>query len=320
MANETNTAKAGETPGRIGFLGPVGTFSHEAALSQPDLANYELVAYRSITEVFEAVDKGEILGGVVPLENTIEGSVSLTLDMLIFDSEAMIQREIDQNISLCIATKDGTKKEDIKTIYSHPHALAQCRGYIDKNYSYAETKATDSTSQAAELIANETNQDHAAICSIQGAQRLGLEIVDSHIQDKDFNQTRFVLIGNGIPKETGNDKTSIVVFQRENQPGSLLAILNEFSKLEIDLTKLESRPTKEGLGQYCFLMDFVGHISQEKIAQCLTKIRLEHADIKFLGSFKVAGDKEVQISNGKEKIWKKTDEWLTDLLNKVEDS
>lgn len=302
---------------RVAFLGPHGTFCEEAALSQTDLASNELVPKRSIADVFEAVDNGKCSLGVVPLENTIEGSVSLTLDLLVFDSEAMIQREIDQNISLCIATKDGTKKEEITIIYSHPHALAQCRGYIEKHYPNAETKSTDSTSEAAGLIGSELNTSHAAICSVQGAQRLDLEIVDAHIQDRDFNQTRFIVIGKGIPQKTDNDKTSIVVFQRENQPGSLLSILSEFSKREIDLTKLESRPTKEGLGQYCFLMDFTGHISESDIADCLSHVRKEHADVKFLGSYPIAGDINEKPTVTNNKVWKETGIWMNDLLSKV---
>lgn len=316
MTRETKDDQSDPT-NRVAFLGPSGTFCEEATLSQSDLARHELVPKRSIADVFEAVDSEECSLGVVPLENTIEGSVSLTLDLLIFDSEAMIQREIDQNISLCIATKDGTKKEEITIIYSHPHALAQCRGYIEKNYPNVETKATDSTSEAAGLIGSESNTSHAAICSVQGAERLGLEIVDAHIQDRDFNQTRFVVIGKGIPSKTNNDKTSIVVFQRENQPGSLLSILSEFSKREIDLTKLESRPTKEGLGQYCFLMDFTGHISEADIADCLSHVRTEHADVKFLGSYPVAGDVDEKPTVTNNRIWKETGIWMTDLLSKI---
>lgn len=317
MSSQESNKSSGAA-NRVAFLGPRGTFCEEAALSQGDLASKDLVPMRSIAEVFESVDNGDCSLGVVPLENTIEGSVSLTLDLLIFDSEAMIQREIDQNISLCIATKDGTKKEEIAVIYSHPHALAQCRGYIEKNYPNAETKATDSTSEAAGIIAEGENLPHAAICSVQGANRLGLEIVDAHIQDRDFNQTRFIVIGSGIPAKTDNDKTSIVVFQRENEPGSLLAILSEFSKREIDLTKLESRPTKEGLGQYCFLMDFTGHISEEDIADCLSHVRTQHADVKFLGSYPVAGDvgEKPVVTNGK--VWKETGIWMSDLLSKVQ--
>lgn len=311
MAPDETTAQ------RVAFLGPVGTFCHEAALSQPDLASQELVAKKSITDVFESIDSGECSLGVVPLENTIEGSVSVTLDMLVFDSEAMIQREIDHDISLCLATYVGSNAADITSIISHPHALAQCRSYVDEKFPSATTHAVDSTAGAAHSVAQNKEVHVAAICPTEAARLYGLDIIDAHIQDRDFNQTRFVVIGKGIPAATGNDKTSIVSFQRANEPGSLLAILNEFAQSTIDFTKLESRPTKEGLGRYCFLMDFVGHISEERIADCLEKVRTQHADIKFLGSYPVAGD-PTGAGEVITKVWKDTKNWLTDLLAKVE--
>ena len=309
-----------EIPDRVGFLGPEGTFCHEATLSQKDLSQSELIPFRSIAEVFEAVDSNEINVGVVPLENTIEGSVSLTLDMLIFDSEAMIQREIDHNISLCLAGNKGAKLEKIETVISHPHALAQCRSFIEKKLMNASTKASDSTASAANMVKHNNDLKVVAICPTEAARSHGLEILDSHIQDRDMNQTRFIVIGKSISAPSGNDKTSIVGFQRANRPGSLIAILTEFANLGINLTKLESRPTKEGLGQYCFLMDFVGHIGDAKISDALSNIRTEHADIKFLGSYHIAGDKEAKATLGNTKIWKETNLWLADLLKKVKSS
>jgi len=320
MTDNPDTILSNETPGKVGFLGPKGTFCHEAALSQPDLAASELVPFRSIAEVFEAVDSDLVELGVVPLENTIEGSVSLTLDMLIFDSEAMIQREIDHNISLCLAGNNGSELANIKTVISHPHALAQCRSFIENNLSHAITKASDSTASAANMVKHSNDLAIAAICPTEAARAHNLEILDSQIQDRDVNQTRFIVIGKSICAPSGKDKTSIVGFQRANRPGSLVAILTEFAERGIDLTKLESRPTKEGLGQYCFLMDFVGHISEKNIADTLTKIRIEQADIKFLGSYGVAGDTEIKTLPANSKVWKETDVWLTDLLNKVKSS
>ncbi len=302
---------------KVAYLGPAGTFCHEAVLSQADLANCDLTPQRSISDVFNAVDQEQVDIGVIPLENTIEGSVALTLDMLVFDSEAMIQREIDHNISLCLAIKPGTEVKNIETVLSHPHALAQCRGYLDKNYKNAETKSTDSTASAAHAVATSINNDCAAICPVEAANSYSLQIIDAHIQDRDINQTRFIAIGRGIPAPSQNDKTSIVCFQRENKPGSLLEILKIFAEYKIDLTKLESRPTKEKLGQYCFLMDFKGHIAQDDIAQCLETIRNDYADVKFLGSYAITGDKDEVSSNGNAKIWKETKQWINDLRTKV---
>lgn len=305
--------------GKVAYLGPAGTFCHEALLSQPDLAARELVPYSSIAEVFESIDSNVCELGVVPLENTIEGSVAVTLDMLVFDSEAMIHREIDHTISLCLASLPGSKKENIDTIVSHPHALAQCRSYISDMGSI-KTKASDSTAGAAHIVANAKDKNLACICPKEAAKTYGLEVLDTHIQDRDLNQTRFVVVGNTIAAPTGNDKTSIVCFQRANKPGSLLAILAEFAKRNIDLTKLESRPTKEILGEYCFLMDFVGHIADEHIAECLKFVRKEHADVKFLGSYPVSGDKLEIGDHTNGKVWKDTDQWFEDLYAKIDES
>lgn len=312
-------AEIDKTAGKVAYLGPAGTFCHEALLSQSDLAIRELVPMGSIAEVFESIDAGTCDLGVVPLENTIEGSVAVTLDMLVFDSEAMIHREIDHTISLCLAALPGSKKETINTIVSHPHALAQCRSYIS-DMGKTKTKASDSTAGAAHIVSNSNDETLACICPNEAAKTYGLDILDTHIQDRDINQTRFVVIGNSIPAPTGDDKTSIVCFQRANKPGSLLAILAEFAKRNIDFTKLESRPTKEVLGEYCFLMDFVGHIADPDIADCLKFVRQEHADVKFLGSYALAGDKLDVTNKGNGKVWKETDQWLDDLYEKIQES
>lgn len=305
-------------PETISFLGPQGTFCESALHSQPDLKLLKATPKKNIVDVFKDADSGVSSLGIVPLENTIEGSVAVTLDMLIFESDLMIQREIDLDVSLCLGVSSDAKKKDIKTIISHPHALAQCRDYIAKHYPSVEIKPFESTADAAQYVSKQKDKSVAAICPEQAIKKYALNKLDESIQDRDSNQTRFIVIGKGVPKATGHDKTSIVCFQRSNRPGSLLSILSEFAARGIDLTKLESRPTKEGLGQYCFLIDFIGHIGDDLVADCLQHVRSNHADVKFLGSYAVAGDKGVTARTHATKLWKDTKNWIETLRNSVE--
>src|SRR5687767_13749635 len=151
----------------------------------------------------------------------------------------------------------------------------------------------------------------AAICMTYAAQLNGLEVVASDIEDHPENQTRFVLVGHGVPAPTGHDKTSIVCFQREDRPGSLLAMLQEFAARAINLTKLESRPTKRSLGDYCFFIDFDGHIVDELVADCLRNLRAKTADVKFLGSYPVAGAEDAHERRAAAgKAWREAGEWI----------
>lgn len=324
MQLKKSTAKTSETleetkvATSISYLGPQGTFCESALLSQDDLKTLKATPKKNIVDVFKDADSGLSSLGIVPLENTIEGSVAVTLDMLIFESELMIQREIDLDVSLCIAVTSDAKKKNIQTIISHPHALAQCRDYIAKHFPDAEIKPFESTADAAQYVSKQKDKTIAAICPEQAIKKYSLNMLDNSVQDRDSNQTRFIVIGKGVPKATGHDKTSIVCFQRANRPGSLLSILSEFAARGIDLTKLESRPTKEGLGQYCFLIDFIGHIGDDLVADCLQHVRSNHADVKFLGSYAVAGDKGVSARTNATKLWKETKNWIETLRNSVE--
>ena len=303
----------------ISYLGPQGTFCESALMTQSDLSTYKSFPQKNIVDVFNKTFSGKTSLGIVPLENTIEGSVPVTLDMLIFESDLMIQREIDIDISLCLATIKNTKLKDIKTIYSHPHALAQCRDYLANKLPDVEIMPIESTAEAALYVYKQKDKSIAAICPEQALLKYSLTKLDKNIQDRSANQTRFIVVGEGIPKKTGHDKTSIVCFQRSNRPGSLLSILSEFAARNIDLSKLESRPTKEGLGQYCFLIDFIGHIGDDLVADCLQHVGANHADVKFLGSYAVAGDKGAVTRNSATKVWKETKNWIQTLRNSIED-
>ncbi len=282
------TPKPGKT--RVGFLGPRGTFAEEALLTQPDLAAGETVPFRDVPHVINAVERGEVDLGIVPIENSIEGSIPVTLDTLAFDTELLVQREVDLPISLNLSARPGTRLGDITTVVSHPNPLGQTRLWLAKNLPDAVPVVANSTAEAAQQVAKSKRAGMASIGTAQGAEHAGLEILARDIEDHPENLTRFVIVGHGIPAPSGHDKTSVVCFQRQDRPGSLLAILQEFAARAINLTKLESRPTKQSLGDYCFFIDFEGHLVDEIVADCLRNLAAKQTQVKFLGSYPVAGD------------------------------
>ena len=306
---------------RVAYFGPAGTFTVEALLSQADLAAGARTPHGSVPEVIAAVERGDADGGVVPIENMIEGSVSVTLDTLAFDSELLIQREVDLPVSLNLCAPPGVGLADIRTVTSFPHAVAQCRGWLHKLLPDAEARASHSTSDAAREVSKSKRRDFAAICNALAADLYGLEVLATDIEDHPENQTRFVLVGRGVPAPTGHDKTSIVCFQRQDRPGSLLGILQEFAARDVNLTKLESRPTKQGLGDYCFFIDCEGHIVDEVVADALRNLRAKQGEVKFLGSYPVGGPLEAGVERrraaGKE--WKKASAWVEGLRAQIRD-
>jgi prephenate dehydratase len=286
-------------------------------LTQPDLAAAEPVPLRTVPHVITAVERGEVDLGLVPLENSIEGTVAVTLDTLAFDTDLRIQREVDLPISLHLCARPGTRLADIRTVVSHPNPLGQCRAWLSAKLPDAELIAANSTAEAAAQVAAQARNDLASIGTAHGAELTGLEVLASEIEDHPENETRFVLIGHEIPAPTGHDKTSIVCFQREDRPGSLLAILQEFAARAINLTKLGSRPMKRSLGHYCFFIDFEGHIGDEVIADCLKNLHANQAEVKFLGSYPVAGEEGPERRAAASEAWKTADAWVEDLRGQV---
>jgi prephenate dehydratase len=305
---------------RVGFLGPHGTFAEEALLTQPDLAAGEAVPFRDVPTVITAVERGDVELGIVPLENSIEGSIPVTLDTLAFDTELLVQREIDLPVSLHLCAPKGTKLRDIVTVVSHPNPLGQTRVWRSKHLPDAITETANSTAEAARQVARSRKTGLASIGTLQGARTAGLEVLASEIEDHPENQTRFVLVGHGIPAPTGHDKTSVVCFQRADRPGSLLAILQEFAARAINLTRLESRPTKRSLGDYCFFIDFEGHVENELVADCLRNLAASQAEVKFLGSYPVSGDDGHVKRRAATKAWRDASTWIDDLRAQVRDN
>ena len=257
---------------RVGFLGPHGTFGEEALLGQPDLAAADLVAYPSMPLVLRAVASGEVDLGFVAIENSIEGTVLQVMDGLVFEHDLLIQREVVMRISQNLLAPPGTTLADVRRVVSFPVAMGQCQRFFNEHLPHAEMVAANSTAEAVRQVGEAHAEGTAALGSSLAGKLYGLEVLAADVEDNPENSTRFVVVAAaGIPAPTGHDETSIVCFQRDNHPGSLHAILGQFTARNIDLTKLESRPTKSSLGDYCFIIDLEGHIDDEVVADCLPR-------------------------------------------------
>ncbi|HTX61066.1 MAG TPA: prephenate dehydratase [Methanobacterium sp.] len=267
---------------KIGYFGPPGTFTEEAALT----ISGEHLALNTINEVLMAVKNGQVDCGVVPIENSIEGSVGVTLDLLTHDYDLKIRREIILPISHNLLINPDAEIEDIKVIYSHSQALSQCRKFTEE--MDVEVHSATSTSKAAELIRG--NNTYAAIGTRRAAELLNLKIKSQNIQDYKNNLTRFVVISQKDHEKTGNDKTSLVFSLHEDRPGGLYKILGIFAEENINLTKIESRPSKEKLGRYRFYIDFEGHRKDDLIRNILNNIKPKVRSLKIIGSYPKEGD------------------------------
>jgi prephenate dehydratase len=314
----TATDPAAASP-RVGFLGPRGTFTEQALFTQPDLTAGELVTYRTMPDVLDAVDGGDIELGFVAIENSIEGTVNLTQDELVFSHDLLIQREVVLDIEHCLVAAPGTTMAEIKSVLSIPVATAQCHAFLRARLPQAEIQATNSTADAARIVGEEGAPGWAAIAPRITAQLYGLDIVAADIADHPGNQTRFVLVGrDGIPAPTGHDKTALVVYQRADEPGSLISILQEFAARRINLSNLLSRPTKNGgLGDYCFVIYADGHIADELLADALRDLHAKQGRVKFLGSYPAAGEEAHTARQRADASWRKADDWISDLRRKI---
>ncbi len=278
----------------IAYLGPPGTFTEEALLSEADLAEHELVDLPTWPDVLAAVADRRTDRAFVAVENAIEGTVNVTVDALVFEHELLIQREVVLPVHQHLLAPAGLALDQVEHVVSFPVALAQCRRFFNDRLPGAREVAASSTSDAARMVAaGECPSRSAAIGTRLAAKLYDLEVLADSIEDHPENATRFVLVARaeaGLPAPTGHDLTSIVLFQRHNAPGSLHAILGEFAARGLDLTKLESRPRKQALGQYCFLIDVVGHIGDEVVADCLRQVHASLAEVKLLGCYPAAGE------------------------------
>ena len=323
MAPDASSAGLPGPTLRIGFLGPEGTFTEEALLNEADYASAEIVAFGSLVEVLESIRQGQVDLGFVPLENAIEGTVRDIIDSLVFDFDLRIQREVVLDIHLHLMALPGTELADIERVASIPMATAQCRRFLTEQLPSATTLATNSTADAARLLGERDPvmlaQPTAAIAPRLAANLYGLDILVEDVEDHPDNQTRFVALAKtGIPAPTGHDRTTIACFQSADHPGSLYAILGQFAARNINLSKLESRPTKKALGDYCFIIDFDGHVANAVISDCLRDLHAELAGVKFLGSYPAAGPTGPAIRLEADTARREAGQWVEDLRAEVD--
>lgn len=269
---------------RVAFLGPAGSYSEEAALLYDRQA--KLLPFASFAAVAQAVESGMADLGIVPIENSIEGTVSSTVDLLIHESHLQIRAEIVLPIESYLMAKPGTAVEAIEVVYSHPQALGQCRRFLERCFPQAQTIASLSTTRAVEE-ALASDRPAAAIAPNRAAEIYGADILASHIQDVAENATRFVVLADHDQEwPTGDDKTSIgFALAGEDEPGTLVDVLSEFAQRKISMTKIESRPSKESLGKYIFLVDLEGHREDPLVAESLAQARAKATMYKLFGSY-----------------------------------
>ncbi len=303
---------------RVGLVGPRGTFTEQALNTQDDFVAAEQVLFRTMPDVLDAVDGGEVDLGFVAIENSIEGTVNLTQDELAFNHDLLIQREVVLNIEHCLMAKRGTSLGEVKVVMSIPVATAQCHSFLRRTVPGAELRAANSTAEGARLAA-EAGAGFAAVAPRAAAELYDLEVLAADIADHPGNQTRFVVVAkSGIPARSGHDRTGLVVYQRADEPGSLISILQEFAARRINLSNLLSRPTKAGgLGDYCFVVYADAHIADELLADAVRDLRVKHGGVKFLGSWPVAGESMPERRDHADARWLAADDWVRTLRAQI---
>jgi prephenate dehydratase len=271
---------------RYGYLGPEGTFTESALLSWLAGSPGDLVAFGSVLSALDAVRQGDITGAMVPVENSVEGSVTATLDALATGDQLMILAEAQVPVTFSLLARKGTALTDVRRVTTHPHAEAQCRGWLASSLPNAAFFAAASTAAAAALVGDDSSDFDAAISSPLAAEVYGLEEIARNIADLPA-ETRFVMVGppGAPPSATGADKTSLVLFMANDHPGALLEILTEFAVRGVNLTRIESRPTGGAMGDYFFSVDIEGHVDDSRVGEALMGLRRVCAEVRFLGSY-----------------------------------
>ena len=267
---------------RIAYLGPEGTYSEQAALEHADQAR--LIPFASIPAAVRAVEEGAADQAVVPLENSLEGVVTPTADLLIHHTPLKISKEIVLPIHHCLLVQPGVARRDVRVVYSHPQALAQCRGYLERHLPQAEPLASLSTASAVREM-QRSDRRAAAISSLRAAGLFDATVVDRSIEDVRSNKTRFVVLAASDPPPTGRDKTSICFDFSEDAAGLLHGALDELASRNISMTRVESRPDRRSLGRYIFLIDIEGHREDPLVQGALAGIQARASMFKVLGAY-----------------------------------
>ncbi|TDE07905.1 prephenate dehydratase [Jiangella asiatica] len=277
---------------RYAYLGPEATFTEAAALRFPTLAGATLEPFPTVHAAINAVRAGDMAGAVVPVENSVEGSVNATLDELIRGEPLTITAEVLLPVTFTLLARPGTDLADVRRIVTHPVAEAQCRAWVSAKLPEATISLGPSTAAAAAAVATTTPGPDgapydAAIAAPLARERYGLTALASDIGEDSDALTRFVLVTQpGRPgRPTGSDKTTLVAFIRDDHPGALLEILEQFATRGVNLTRIESRPTGNGMGRYCFAIDVEGHVADARVGEAMMGLKRVCGTVRFLGSY-----------------------------------
>lgn len=270
----------------IAFLGPEGTFAHAALRAMPAAAGAALLPTSNVTLAIEAVRAGSADAALVPLENSIEGAVPATLDELANGEALVIAEETYLSVAFDLMARAGTQLTDVMSVATHPHAEAQVRRWLINNLPTAQVALVGSTAGAAQAVAG-GDYDAAVGAAIAG-ELYGLDVLAHDIADTAGAVTRFVLLTRPAPppRPSGNDRSTLVAYLREDHSGALLEILSEFGNRGVNLTRIESRPTRGRIGQYCFSIDCEGHIADERVGDALAALHRICSDVRYLGSYR----------------------------------
>jgi prephenate dehydratase len=301
---------------RYTYLGPEGTFTEAALRSLPEAATRELVPMVSVAAALDAVRGGDAGGALVPIENSVEGGITATLDELAVGEPLMIYREVLLPIAFALLVRPGTALGDVKTVTGHPAAQVQVRKWMAERLPDALWESAASNADGARLV--QEGRFDGAFAGEFAAPTYGLEPLATDIHDAQNATTRFVLVGRParLAAPTGADKTSAVFWLRDDHPGALLEMLQEFAIRGVNLMRIESRPTGEGLGRYCFSVDAEGHLTDRRVGEALMGLRRRCLNVRFLGSYPRADEVAVRVARGT------TDEEFTnaaDWLNRALD-
>jgi prephenate dehydratase len=282
---------------RYTYLGPEGTFAEQAMLTLPDAESATATPSRSVPEALDAVRAGEADAAVVPVENSIGGQVGVTLDELVNGAPLMIVRDVVLPVDFVLAARQDAPLDTIGRVAAHPQASAQCRGWLRS--AVPDAVVVDVLSNGAAAVGAATGEYDAAITAPIGAVRQRLAVLAEKISDHPDAMTRFAVVSRPgpPPAPTGDDLTSLAVWIAHDRVGALLAVLMELAVRGVNLTRIESRPTGEGLGRYMFFLDCTGHVAEPRLGEALQGLHQVCADVRFLGSYPRAGAGSAAPSN-----------------------
>ncbi len=298
----------------LGYFGPAGTFTQQALLTFSDA---DARPYATVPGALDGVRSGEVTAALVPIENSVEGGVTATLDNLASGAPLVIVREVLLPVAFVLAVRPGTKAKDIRRVLTHPHAYAQTRDWLRKHLPDAHVTEGGSTAAAAAEVADPNSRFDAAICARVASDRYGLQALAENIADNKGAVTRFVLVARPgeLPEPTGADKTTLVAYMHADRSGALLEILEQFAMRGVNLTRIESRPTKKAFGEYCFSIDAEGHVGEPRMRGTLKGLHRVCRKVTFLGSYPRADGVRPKIARGfTSEDYAAAETWMADLI------